>query len=93
MCPEGKDTNNRRERCTVISLCPLKYCSEISMSLFLIAPPKSISVVAANQPARFNRYEAQNFTLVCTVTGGKPAPVVSESIQALNYDFNTELHA
>lgn len=47
------------------------------MSLFFSAPPKSISVEASNQPARFSRYEAQNFTLVCIVTGGKPAPVVS----------------
>ncbi|XP_057175754.1 immunoglobulin superfamily member 21b [Triplophysa rosa] len=47
-----------------------------SITLNVMSPPKSISVVAANQPARFNRYEAQNFTLLCTVTGGKPAPVV-----------------
>ncbi|XP_076848088.1 immunoglobulin superfamily member 21b isoform X2 [Brachyhypopomus gauderio] len=33
-------------------------------------------VVMLDQPKRFNRYEAQNFTLLCTVTGGKPAPVV-----------------
>ncbi|XP_051735096.1 immunoglobulin superfamily member 21b [Ctenopharyngodon idella] len=47
-----------------------------SITLNVMSPPKSISVEAANQPARFNRYEAQNFTLVCIVTGGKPAPVV-----------------
>lgn len=30
-------------------------------------------------PAPFSRYQAQNFTLVCIVSGGKPAPVVSMS--------------
>ncbi|MED6274084.1 Immunoglobulin superfamily member 21, partial [Characodon lateralis] len=39
-------------------------------------PPKSISVAAANSPAPFSRYEAKNFTLVCIVTGAKPAPLV-----------------
>ncbi|XP_059189076.1 immunoglobulin superfamily member 21-like [Centropristis striata] len=47
-----------------------------SISLTVIVPPKSISVVAANSPAPFSRYEAQNFTLVCIVTGAKPAPMV-----------------
>ncbi|TRY87059.1 hypothetical protein DNTS_009151 [Danionella cerebrum] len=47
-----------------------------SIILNVMSPPKSIFVEAANQPARFNRYEAQNFTLVCIVTGGKPSPVV-----------------
>ncbi|XP_036447497.1 immunoglobulin superfamily member 21b [Colossoma macropomum] len=47
-----------------------------SITLAVMSPPKSISVIAADQPTRFNRYEAQNFTLVCIVTGGKPAPVV-----------------
>ncbi|XP_058266749.1 immunoglobulin superfamily member 21b [Hemibagrus wyckioides] len=47
-----------------------------SITLAVMSPPKSISVIAADQPARFNRYEAQNFTLICIVTGGKPAPVV-----------------
>eukprot|EP00064_Thunnus_orientalis_P016742 superscaffoldBa00003387_g16813 len=37
---------------------------------------RSISVVAANSPAPFSRYEAQNFTLVCIVAGAKPAPMV-----------------
>lgn len=46
---------------------------------FSTVPPKSISVVAADSPAPFSRYEAQNFTLVCIVTGAKPAPVVSWS--------------
>lgn len=43
------------------------------------APPNNISVVAENTPAAFSRYQAQNFTLVCTAKGGKPAPSVSES--------------
>ncbi|XP_044068732.1 immunoglobulin superfamily member 21-like isoform X2 [Siniperca chuatsi] len=47
-----------------------------SIILSVIVPPKSISVVAANSPAPFSRYEAQNFTLVCIVTGAKPAPMV-----------------
>ncbi|XP_040009710.1 immunoglobulin superfamily member 21-like [Xiphias gladius] len=47
-----------------------------SLILTVIVPPKSISVVAANSPAPFSRYEAQNFTLVCIVTGAKPAPMV-----------------
>ncbi|KAF7239306.1 Immunoglobulin superfamily member 21, partial [Varanus komodoensis] len=40
------------------------------------APPISISVIAADTPAPFSRYQAQNFTLVCIVSGGKPAPMV-----------------
>ncbi|XP_030623613.1 immunoglobulin superfamily member 21b [Chanos chanos] len=47
-----------------------------SITLTVMSPPKSISVIAADQPARFSRYEAQNFTLVCIVRGGKPAPTV-----------------
>ncbi|CAK6974426.1 immunoglobulin superfamily member 21b [Scomber scombrus] len=47
-----------------------------SITLTVIVPPKSISVVAANSPAPFSRYEAQNFTLVCIVAGAKPAPMV-----------------
>uniref|UniRef100_A0A3Q3MF87 Immunoglobin superfamily, member 21b n=1 Tax=Labrus bergylta TaxID=56723 RepID=A0A3Q3MF87_9LABR len=47
-----------------------------SIILTVIVPPKSISVVAADSPAPFSRYEAQNFSLVCIVTGAKPAPVV-----------------
>uniref|UniRef100_A0A3Q4I509 Immunoglobin superfamily, member 21b n=1 Tax=Neolamprologus brichardi TaxID=32507 RepID=A0A3Q4I509_NEOBR len=47
-----------------------------SITLTVIVPPKSISVVVANSPAPFSRYEAQNFTLVCIVTGAKPAPMV-----------------
>ncbi|KAA8590746.1 hypothetical protein FQN60_001689, partial [Etheostoma spectabile] len=51
-----------------------------SITLTVIVPPKSISVVAANSPAPFSRYEAHNFTLVCIVTGAKPAPVVRLSL-------------
>ncbi|XP_063808628.1 immunoglobulin superfamily member 21-like [Pseudophryne corroboree] len=40
------------------------------------APPVSIAVIAADTPAPFSRYQAQNFTLVCIVCGGKPAPQV-----------------
>ncbi|NXE54276.1 IGS21 protein, partial [Casuarius casuarius] len=47
--------------------------------LNVMAPPTSISVVAADTPAPFSRYQAQNFTLVCVVAGGKPAPLVSTS--------------
>lgn len=46
------------------------------LCLFSAVPPKSISVVAANSPAPFSRYEAQNFTLICIVTGARPAPTV-----------------
>lgn len=34
-------------------------------------------MLAADTPAPFSRYQAQNFTLVCVVSGGKPAPLVS----------------
>ncbi|KAF6344704.1 immunoglobin superfamily member 21 [Rhinolophus ferrumequinum] len=44
--------------------------------LNVMAPPTSIEVVAADTPAPFSRYQAQNFTLVCIVSGGKPAPMV-----------------
>ncbi|XP_051844361.1 immunoglobulin superfamily member 21 [Antechinus flavipes] len=44
--------------------------------LNVMSPPTSIAVVAADTPAPFSRYQAQNFTLVCIVSGGKPAPVV-----------------
>ncbi|XP_063745618.1 immunoglobulin superfamily member 21-like isoform X2 [Eleginops maclovinus] len=50
--------------------------SSSSITLTVIVPPKSISVVAANSPAPFSRYEAQNFSLVCIVTGAKPGPTV-----------------
>ncbi|XP_074831736.1 immunoglobulin superfamily member 21 isoform X2 [Carettochelys insculpta] len=44
--------------------------------LNVMSPPTSISVIAADTPAPFSRYQAQNFTLVCIVSGGKPAPTV-----------------
>ncbi|XP_054435589.1 immunoglobulin superfamily member 21 [Pteronotus mesoamericanus] len=44
--------------------------------LNVMAPPTSIEVVAADTPAPFSRHQAQNFTLVCIVSGGKPAPMV-----------------
>ncbi|XP_068097810.1 immunoglobulin superfamily member 21 isoform X2 [Hyperolius riggenbachi] len=44
--------------------------------LNVMSPPVSISVIAADTPAAFSRYQAQNFTLVCIVCGGKPAPQV-----------------
>ncbi|KAH1175817.1 hypothetical protein KIL84_022342 [Mauremys mutica] len=44
--------------------------------LNVMSPPISISVIAADTPAPFSRYQAQNFTLVCIVSGGKPAPTV-----------------
>ncbi|XP_068605555.1 immunoglobulin superfamily member 21b [Brachionichthys hirsutus] len=47
-----------------------------SIVLAVIVPPKSISVVSADGPAPFSRYQIQNFTLVCIVTGAKPAPMV-----------------
>ncbi|XP_061114747.1 immunoglobulin superfamily member 21-like isoform X2 [Conger conger] len=47
-----------------------------SVFLEVMAPPLSIAVVAADTPAPFSRYRAQNFTLMCIVSGGKPAPVV-----------------
>ncbi|KAM7412371.1 hypothetical protein PAMA_022042 [Pampus argenteus] len=47
-----------------------------SITLTVIVPPRSISVVAADSPAPFSRYKAQNFTLVCIVAGAKPAPMV-----------------
>ncbi|XP_073426391.1 immunoglobulin superfamily member 21 isoform X2 [Dendrobates tinctorius] len=44
--------------------------------LNVMSPPVSIAVIAADTPAQFSRYQAQNFTLVCIVCGGKPAPQV-----------------
>ncbi|XP_063798187.1 immunoglobulin superfamily member 21 isoform X1 [Pseudophryne corroboree] len=44
--------------------------------LNVMSPPVSIAVIAADTPAPFSRYQAQNFTLVCIVCGGKPAPQV-----------------
>ena len=59
------------------------FLFECLLCIFSAVPPKSISVVAANSPAPFNRYEAQNFTLVCIVTGAKPAPMVRWSLSTL----------
>ncbi|KAJ8391207.1 hypothetical protein AAFF_G00096360 [Aldrovandia affinis] len=58
--------------------------------LNVMAPPKSISVVALDTPAPFSRYQAQNFTLVCIVSGGKPEPTVyfkrdGEPIEVISY--------
>ncbi|XP_051932952.1 immunoglobulin superfamily member 21a [Hippocampus zosterae] len=58
--------------------------------LTVMAPPNNISVVAENTPAPFSRYQAQNFTLVCTAKGGKPAPSVyfkrdGELIEVISY--------
>ncbi|XP_056400267.1 immunoglobulin superfamily member 21 isoform X2 [Hyla sarda] len=44
--------------------------------LNVMSPPVSIAVIAADTPSPFSRYQAQNFTLVCIVCGGKPAPQV-----------------
>lgn len=63
--------------CLSISLRCLYAC------FFAAVPPKSISVVAANSPGPFSRYEAQNFTLVCIVTGAKPAPMVRLNLFAV----------
>ncbi|XP_055772640.1 immunoglobulin superfamily member 21-like isoform X4 [Salvelinus fontinalis] len=54
------------------------------------APPNNISVSAENCPAPFSRYQAQNFTLLCTAKGGKPAPSVyfkrdGELIEVISY--------
>ncbi|XP_031423204.1 immunoglobulin superfamily member 21a isoform X2 [Clupea harengus] len=58
--------------------------------LTVMSPPNNISVVAENTPAPFSRYQAQNFTLVCTAKGGKPAPTVyfkrdGELIEVISY--------
>ncbi|KAL4646007.1 immunoglobulin superfamily member 21 isoform X1 [Arapaima gigas] len=47
-----------------------------SIFLTVLAPPMFISVVEADTPSSFSRYQAQNFTLKCIVSGGKPAPTV-----------------
>uniref|UniRef100_A0AAY4ERW8 Immunoglobulin superfamily member 21 n=1 Tax=Denticeps clupeoides TaxID=299321 RepID=A0AAY4ERW8_9TELE len=58
--------------------------------LTVMSPPNNISVLAENTPAPFSRYQAQNFTLVCTAKGGKPAPTVyfkrdGELIEVISY--------
>ncbi|XP_029434887.1 immunoglobulin superfamily member 21 isoform X1 [Rhinatrema bivittatum] len=50
--------------------------SSDNVFLNVMSPPTSISVIAAESPAPFSRYQAQNFTMVCIVSGGKPAPLV-----------------
>ncbi|MEE6482216.1 hypothetical protein FKM82_013192 [Ascaphus truei] len=50
--------------------------SSDNVFLTVMSPPTSIAVIAAESPAPFSRYQAQNFTLVCIVSGGKPAPMV-----------------
>ncbi|XP_018606110.1 immunoglobulin superfamily member 21b isoform X2 [Scleropages formosus] len=47
-----------------------------SIFLTVMAPPMFISVMEADTPSSFSRYQAQNFTLKCIVSGGKPAPTV-----------------
>ncbi|KAJ7998632.1 hypothetical protein DPEC_G00206900 [Dallia pectoralis] len=56
----------------------------------MATPPNNISVTAENCPAPFSRYQAQNFTLLCTAKGGKPAPSVyfkrdGELIEVISY--------
>ncbi|XP_061748190.1 immunoglobulin superfamily member 21a isoform X2 [Nerophis ophidion] len=58
--------------------------------LTVMSPPNNISVVAEDTPAPFSRYQAQNFTLLCTAKGGKPAPSVyfkrdGELIEVISY--------
>ncbi|KAM6980067.1 immunoglobulin superfamily member 21a isoform 2-T2 [Aplochiton taeniatus] len=58
--------------------------------LTVMSPPNNISVFAENTPAPFSRYQAQNFTLVCSAKGGKPAPSVyfkrdGELIEVISY--------
>uniref|UniRef100_A0A8C5G568 Immunoglobulin superfamily member 21-like n=1 Tax=Gouania willdenowi TaxID=441366 RepID=A0A8C5G568_GOUWI len=78
--PEVKMEDDGVYECHVgvydMSLSSKVILDSSSIILTIIVPPKSISVVAANSPAPFSRYEAENFTLVCTVTGAKPAPTV-----------------
>uniref|UniRef100_A0A7N8XAN1 Ig-like domain-containing protein n=1 Tax=Mastacembelus armatus TaxID=205130 RepID=A0A7N8XAN1_9TELE len=69
------EDNRRREDLIYQSTLPEVLASH-PLCIFSAVPPKSISVVAANSPTPFSRYEAQNFTLVCIVAGAKPAPTV-----------------
>ncbi|XP_076863815.1 immunoglobulin superfamily member 21a [Brachyhypopomus gauderio] len=64
--------------------------SSADVYLTVMSPPNNISVAAENTPAPFSRYQAQNFTLVCTAKGGKPAPSVyfkrdGELIEVISY--------
>ncbi|MGH0118398.1 UNVERIFIED_CONTAM: hypothetical protein FKN15_023334 [Acipenser sinensis] len=65
--------DTREEASTNCPLCPKVGRGQLAADC---APPLSISVVAADTPAPFSRYQAQNFTLICIVSGGKPAPTV-----------------
>ncbi|TNM89168.1 immunoglobulin superfamily member 21a isoform X1 [Takifugu flavidus] len=63
--------------------------------LTVMSPPNNISVMAEDTPAPFSRYQAQNFTLVCTAKGGKPAPSVyfkrdGELIEVISYTTNDQ---
>ncbi|XP_063072387.1 immunoglobulin superfamily member 21a [Engraulis encrasicolus] len=63
--------------------------------LTVMSPPNNISVVAEPPSAPFSRYQAQNFTLVCTAKGGKPAPTVyfkrdGELIEVISYTIPGE---
>lgn len=71
------DVFNSLKISEVVSINILGYCLTKFSPMFSTAPPNNISVVAENTPAPFSRYQAQNFTLVCTAKGGKPAPSVS----------------
>uniref|UniRef100_A0A8C6SC73 Immunoglobin superfamily, member 21a n=1 Tax=Neogobius melanostomus TaxID=47308 RepID=A0A8C6SC73_9GOBI len=70
-----------------------------SGNVFLtVISPNNISVVAENTPAPFSRYQAQNFTLLCTAKGGKPAPSVyfkrdGELIEVISYTMPTASEA
>ncbi|KAL8198201.1 UNVERIFIED_CONTAM: Immunoglobulin superfamily member 21 [Gekko kuhli] len=65
------------EMCCTFCLGPGQHAKNPEGSAhFPGTPPISISVIAADTPAPFSRYQAQNFTLVCIVSGGKPAPMV-----------------
>uniref|UniRef100_A0A672J5B1 Immunoglobin superfamily, member 21a n=1 Tax=Salarias fasciatus TaxID=181472 RepID=A0A672J5B1_SALFA len=80
-----------------VYLCSVSGCCLILLShLSSTAPPNNISVVAENTPAPFSRYQAQNFTLLCTAKGGKPAPSVyfkrdGELIEVISYTHPTSM--
>ncbi|CAG5978313.1 unnamed protein product [Menidia menidia] len=76
--------------CIFVSFQCIKILLCKALPLSFTAPPNNISVVAENTPAPFSRYQAQNFTLVCTAKGGKPAPSVyfkrdGELIEVISY--------
>ncbi|KAL2090469.1 hypothetical protein ACEWY4_012732 [Coilia grayii] len=83
------------ERCVFFSLCLFYVPVAPTASSAAPAPPNNISVLAENTPSRFSRYQAQNFTLVCTAKGGKPAPTVyfkrdGELIEVISYSVPGE---